>query len=36
VRIVLDTNTLVSGLISAGGPPRRLVDTLSNRHGKSN
>lgn len=26
VRIVLDTNTLVSGVISAGGPPRRLFD----------
>jgi putative PIN family toxin of toxin-antitoxin system len=23
---VLDTNTLVSGVISAGGPPRRLLD----------
>jgi uncharacterized protein len=26
VRVVLDTNTLVSGIISAGGPPRRLLD----------
>ena len=26
MRIVLDTNTLVSGVISAGGPPRRLLD----------
>ena len=26
MRIVLDTNTLVSGAISAGGPPRRLLD----------
>ncbi len=26
MRVVLDTNTLVSGVISAGGPPRRLVD----------
>ena len=24
VRVVLDTNTLVSGIISAGGPPRQL------------
>lgn len=26
MRIVLDTNTLVSGVISANGPPRRLLD----------
>jgi uncharacterized protein len=26
VRVVLDTNTLVSGVISPGGPPRRLLD----------
>lgn len=26
MRIVLDTNTLVSGVLSAGGPPRRLLD----------
>jgi predicted nucleic acid-binding protein len=26
VRIVVDTNLLVSGVISAGGPPRQLVD----------
>ena len=26
MRVVLDTNTLVSGVISPGGPPRRLVD----------
>jgi uncharacterized protein len=26
VRVVLDTNTLVSGVISPGGPPRRLID----------
>lgn len=26
VRVVLDTNTLVSGVMSAGGPPRRLID----------
>jgi uncharacterized protein len=26
VRVVLDTNTLVSGVISADGPPRRLLD----------
>ncbi len=26
MRVVLDTNTLVSGIISAGGPPRRLLD----------
>jgi len=26
VRVVLDTNTLVSGIISSGGPPRRLLD----------
>lgn len=26
MRVVLDTNTLVSGVISAGGPPRRLLD----------
>jgi len=26
VRVVLDTNTLVSGVISAGGPPRRPLD----------
>lgn len=26
MRIVLDTNTLVSGIISSGGPPRRLLD----------
>jgi len=25
VRVVLDTNTLVSGIISPGGPPRRLL-----------
>jgi len=28
VRVVLDTNTLVSGVISPGGPPRRLLDGL--------
>jgi len=28
VRVVLDTNTLVSGVISPGGPPRRLLDDL--------
>ena len=26
VGVVLDTNTLVSGMISPGGPPRRLLD----------
>lgn len=26
VRVVLDTNTLVSGVISAGSPPRQLLD----------
>ncbi len=26
MRVVLDTNTLVSGVISANGPPRRLLD----------
>lgn len=26
MRVVLDTNTLVSGIISPGGPPRRLLD----------
>lgn len=26
VRVVLDTNTLVSGIISRDGPPRRLLD----------
>ncbi len=26
MRVVLDTNTLVSGIISRGGPPRRLLD----------
>jgi len=26
VRLVLDTNTLVSGVISPAGPPRRLLD----------
>ena len=26
VRVVLDTNTLVSGVISPDGPPRRLLD----------
>lgn len=26
MRVVLDTNTLVSGVISSGGPPRRLLD----------
>ena len=26
MRVVLDTNTLVSGIISSGGPPRRLLD----------
>jgi putative PIN family toxin of toxin-antitoxin system len=26
VRVVLDTNTLVSGVISAGGPPRQLLN----------
>lgn len=26
MRVVLDTNTLISGVISAGGPPRRLLD----------
>ena len=26
MRVVLDTNTLVSGVISPGGPPRRLPD----------
>lgn len=26
MRVVLDTNALVSGVISAGGPPRRLLD----------
>ncbi|MDP2793272.1 MAG: putative toxin-antitoxin system toxin component, PIN family [Sulfurisoma sp.] len=26
MRIVLDTNTLVSGVISPGGPPRHLID----------
>lgn len=26
MRVVLDTNTLVSGVISPGGPPRRLID----------
>ena len=28
MRIVLDTNVLVSGLISAAGPPGRIVDLL--------
>lgn len=31
MRIVLDTNTLVSGIISAGGPPRRLLDGARTR-----
>ncbi len=26
MRVVLDTNTIVSGVISAGSPPRQLVD----------
>lgn len=26
MRVVLDTNTLVSGIVSSGGPPRRLLD----------
>ena len=26
MRVVLDTNTLVSGVISPAGPPRRLLD----------
>lgn len=26
MRVVLDTNTLVSGIISPAGPPRRLLD----------
>lgn len=26
MRVVLDTNTLVSGVISANGPPRRLLN----------
>lgn len=26
MRVVLDTNTLASGVISAGGPPRQLLD----------
>ncbi|MFM9971208.1 MAG: putative toxin-antitoxin system toxin component, PIN family [Burkholderiales bacterium] len=26
MRVVLDTNTIVSGVISPGGPPRRLLD----------
>ncbi len=26
MRIVLDTNTIISGVISAGSPPRQLVD----------
>lgn len=26
MRVVLDTNTLMSGVISPGGPPRRLLD----------
>lgn len=26
MRVVLDTNALVSGVISTGGPPRRLLD----------
>jgi uncharacterized protein len=26
MRVVLDTNTLISGVISPGGPPRRLLD----------
>jgi uncharacterized protein len=29
VRIVLDTNVLVSGLLSPGGPPGRTVDLVS-------
>lgn len=28
MRVVLDTNTLVSGVISPGGPPRRLLDGM--------
>lgn len=28
MRVVLDTNTLVSGVISPGGPPRRLLDAV--------
>ncbi len=28
MRLVLDTNVLVSGLIGAGGPPGRIVDLL--------
>lgn len=28
MRVVLDTNTLVSGIISSGGPPRRLLDGI--------
>lgn len=26
MRVVLDSNTLISGIISRGGPPRRLLD----------
>lgn len=29
MRLVLDTNTLVSGVISANGPPRRLLNAAS-------
>jgi putative PIN family toxin of toxin-antitoxin system len=28
VRVVLDTNTLISGIISSGGPPRRLFNGM--------
>lgn len=29
MRVVLDTNTLVSGVISPGGPPRRLLNGVN-------
>ena len=28
MRVVLDTNTLISGIISSGGPPRRLFNGM--------
>ncbi len=28
MRVVLDTNTLISGIISSGGPPRRLLNGM--------
>ena len=31
IRVVLDTNVLVSGLLSPSGPPGRIVDLVTNR-----